>query len=250
MLFVPLFLTSCGDRGISEDLKNQLDEQSMVDQLKAFQMDQDVIAENSSQRFESLLYSSEKEECKSILFYYNDSLTLIREWKRNLVGKTESETSFYFQKGELYLVQDLEYSIATDGNSRSTEYLLKIENDKPVRAWFNKAENGYLDPLQFKSADIKAYSPNRAMDMFYNENDFVLRFDDFLNSGEDTYLLVNCGENKDLIAALKIENMDGLLRNLNANKEKFKNTPLKIKHQAINQDGWLFHYYVSGELMP
>ncbi len=241
-----LVLFSCGDRGIDENLKSRLDDENLVLECKAFIEEQDILVDSQGQRFESLVYTSAWEECKSILFYYNDSLSVLREWKRNPESHVDHEISYYFKSGALYLVQDIMDSMKQDGTLKSTELLIYHEQGKPVKAWFNNAENGYFDHADYQTTKVKTYTPNRALDMFYHEGNFGLNFDSFLTSGSDLFLLVNSGAQKEFVSAIKINEMDTFLKNLQANPDKFKNKPLKIEHQAVSQEGWLFHYYISG----
>lgn len=250
ILFSVIFLLfSCGDRTLSNDLRNQMADENQIHECLAFIAAQDYDVESRGERFESLVYTNEEEECKSVLWYVEDTLAVVREITRNLKTKEQHEISYYFTNGQLYLVQDITDWTLRDGEISSDEYILLLEQNKAVRAWKNSMVDGDFNPQNYQTADFKDYSPERAIDMFTHERDFVLHFEDFLDSEHDLYLLVNTGKKDNFIAAMKIETMDGFLKELSTHKSKLKNTALKIQHQAVNQGGWTFHYYMSGSFL-
>jgi hypothetical protein len=249
LLIVSFLIVSCGDREISEELKNQLDEENLIHECLAYITSKDQDIESQGQRFESLVYTNEVEECKSVLWYLKDSLAVVREITRNLKTNEQHEISYYFSQGELYLVQDIADTPRNEGETSSHELIVVFKNNKPYRAWENEMVDGYFDPNKYANSDKKNYSPDRAIDMFNHNKSFVLHFEDFLNSDGENYLLVNTGQKDNFIAAIKIEAMDAFLNELSKNKEKFKNAALQINHQAVNQSGWVFHYYINGDFL-
>jgi len=246
LFLAPLFLLSCGDRELTDDLRDQMNAENLIHDCLAFVAAQDYDIESRGERFESLVYTNEEEECKSVLWYLDDTLTVVREITRNLKSKEQHEISYYFKQGQLYLVQDITDWTLRDGEISSDEYILLHENGKAVRAWKNAMVDGVFDPYSYQAAELRSYSPNRALDMFSHEQAFVLHFEDFLETEGDLYLLVNTGQKDNFIAAMKIETMDDFLKALYADKAKFKNAALEVRHQAVNQGGWTFHYYISG----
>jgi hypothetical protein len=243
---VPFLLFSCGDRELSEDLKNQMVDENQIHDCLAYIANMDYDIESRGERFESLIYTNDFEECKSVLWYLEDTLTVAREITRNLKTNEQHEVSFYFNSGQLYLVQDIANMTTGEGEMSSDEYILLYENGSAVRAWKNVLQDGVFDPYKYEAADLKSYNPARAIDMFTHKKEFVLHFEDFLESQGDLYLLVNTGQKENFIAAIKIDSMDDFLQTLYTDKSKFKNVALDLNHQAVNQGGWTFHYYVSG----
>lgn len=246
LFLAPFFLFSCGDRELSEDLRNEMTDENQIHECLAYIATQDYDIESRGERFESLIYTNENQECKSVLWYMEDTLVVVREITRDLKTKEQHEISYYFKQGQLYLVQDITDWTLREGEISSDEYILLHEAGKGVRAWINTMVDGAFDPSTYLAGEIINYSPARALDMFSHEKDFVLHFEDFLDSQGDKYLLVNTGQKENFIAAIKLEGMDDFLKELNANKSKYKNAALVIRHQAVNQAGWTFHYYISG----
>jgi hypothetical protein len=243
-----VLLLSCEDRQLSEDIKSQLDEENMVHRCKSFIDSLDELVYERGERFESLVYSNENEELKSVLWYLDDTLSIVRELIKYQKTNEQHELSFYFLEGQLYLAQEI-IDISSAQGVKSTELLVLYEGKTPVRAWSNSTNDGNFSASNYKDAPTKHYDPSRALAMFYNEKDFVMHFEDFLESGGEIYLLVNTGKKNNYIAALRIGKMDSFLNELNAKKEKYKNVPLFIQHQAINEGGWIFHQYIRGSFL-
>lgn len=246
LLFVLLF--SCEDRVLSENIKTQLDAENMVHECKSFIDSMDDLVDAQGERYESLVYSNDNEELKSVLWYVDDTLSIIRELIKNQKTNEQHEISYYFLKGQLYIVQEIIDS-SSGKEVNSSELVVLFDGKTPVRAWSNSSTDGYFNASNYKDAPTKHYDPSRALAMFSNEQDFVMHFEDFLESGGETYLLVNTGKKTNYIAALKIEKMDAFLSELKSNKEKYKNVPLLIQHQTVNQGGWIFHYYIKGSFI-
>lgn len=242
------FLVACDDRDLSESMKSRLDAESEIHEFKAFIDNRDNDIELRGERFESLVYSNENEECKSVLWYLDDTLVLVREMIRNQNTEENHEVSYYFKNGRLHLVQDIG-DLPSKDEMISSELIVYFENDEPLRAWSNVTNDGVFDASLYKDAQPQSFSPKRSIDMFTHETDFVLHFDGFLETGGDLYLLVNTGTEKSYIAALKINEMDDFLNELRKNEQRHKNAPLHIEHQAVNQGGWVFHYYIRGKFL-
>lgn len=246
LLISALVLLSCGDQELNQNTLDQLDAEHLIHECKAFINNQDYDLDVNGQRFQSIVYSSETKECKSILLFRNDSLVVVREIQRNITTNDQTEYSYYFSNGELYLYQEISNQPKNDGSILSKEYVLLYKDGEPTRAWQNEAINGAIDPFNFKEAKTKKVSPDNALDMFNNENNYALHFEDFLETNGELYLLVNTIKGENFISALKVEKMDDFLMELKKDKTKHKNAPLKIKHEAVNDNGWIMHYYVHG----
>lgn len=249
MVLVPIYfgLISCGDRNLSDDLVSRLDDENLVHDCKAFidVTDQDI--EVLGERFESLSFSNEHEECKSVLWYVNDTLRVVREINRTIATNEQQERSYYFKDGKLYLAQEIK-DVPKGNGIESSELIVCYESETPVRAWSNSSFDGVFDPSKYSDSKPVTLSPSRALEMFNCDNSFELNFDDFLETSGERYLLVSTSHQQKYIAAIKINEMDDFLNKLFKDKKKLKNSPIKIQHQIVNQSGWVFHYYIKGEL--
>jgi hypothetical protein len=247
LLAICVGLTSCSDRNLSDDLVSRLDDENFVYDCKAFidVIDQDI--EVQGERFESLSFSNEQEECKSVLWYINDTLQVVREINRRILTNEQLERSFYFKDGKLYLIQEIK-DVPKDGVIESTELIIFYDSETPARAWSNFSLDGVFDPSKYVESIPVTHSPERALEMFRCENSFALNFEDFLETSGERYLLVSTSHQQKYIAAIKINQMDDFLNELFRDRIKLKNAPITIQHQIVNQGGWIFHYYVKGEL--
>ena len=248
ILIYSLLFVACGDRELSDNVREQLDSENLIYECKAFIETADADAESRGERFESLVYTNEDEECKSVLWYINDSLVVARENTRNLKTNEQHEISFYFKDAKLYLSQDI-HDLSLGEQLNAKELIVIYENDKPIRAWSNSSQNGEFETENYKEATAKSYSPKRALDMFTHDNAFALHFEDFMETNGENYLLLNTGQKDNFITAVKITQMDNFLKTLAGNKTKYKNAAVRINHQPVNQGGWVFHHYVSGEFL-
>lgn len=245
---LPLFLlNSCGDRVISDDTINQLHLENEIHDWLTFIENTDAAIEIDGERFESLVFTSEFEEAKSIFWYQGDTLRIIRHQTRDLKTNNQTEISFYFSTQGLLLVQELIDVAMEENEIQTTEYISLYENQMPIRSWTSEWYGGFADPLQYKDVAIRNSDFTKPMDMFTLENDFALTFDDFIVNDHDVYLLVETVGETPYIAALKVEQLDDFLSELYNNKSKYKGSPIEIDFQVVNESGWIFSYYRSGK---
>lgn len=240
-------LNSCGDRMISDETMNQLGSENEIHDWLVYIENTDAAIEMNGERFESLVFTSEFEETKSIFWYQGDTLRIIRQQIRDLKTNNQTEISFYFNARGLLLVQELIDSAVDEDEIQTTEYVTLYENQMPIRSWGNDWYGGFADPLQYKDVAIRKSDFTRSMDMFALENDFALTFDDFIVNEHDVYLLVETVGKTPYIAALKVEQLDEFLSELYNNKSKHKKKPIKVDYQVLNEQGWIFSYYRSGQ---
>jgi hypothetical protein len=172
-------------------------------------------------------------------------LEMIREIKTN----KQSEVSYYFDSTGLVLVQDITDQITSDSTFTTTEHIQWYDKNGLVRAWKSNYKNGAKDETAFSDFEGKAYSVEEALQMYSRTGAFQLHFEDFLHSEGDMFLLVNTNNPYNYIAAVKIAMMDDFLIFLQKDKEKYKNKPIAVNSELVDQNGWMFHYYRGGSLM-
>jgi len=246
-IVVLLFFVSCSDRTLSEETIGQLNAENEVHDWKTFIDETDAQLDINGERFESLVFTSKSQEIKSIYWYRNDTLIVIRQQVREIPSNIQHEISYYFGKRGLQLVQELVDVPVANEEMESTEYLTLYQKGQPVKTWMNKLYGSFADPLQYKETTLRSDDYTWSHQMFSLEGDFALTFDDFLVNDQDIYLLVETVSKEPYIAALKVEKLDGFLSELYFNKDKYKNRPLQIEYQVVNDQGWIFSYYKSGK---
>lgn len=253
-LLLGCLLQSCGESPSLEDYVVTEEEPIVVSEENT-DINQRIDFINNAEKLlvvNSLIFSQEIVNQVSVESWLKDdgSIRKMTEMYQNGEVGDRGVRMFYFDDaGELFCTQERFEDMLADSSLVFREHFTYYENGVAVSSKSRVADyEDYIDQEEFVNAEPTTATPERAFAVTNNTGDYQTFFRNFLQNGDELFLIVGSKEANGYNTALRLDYTDEFAMELYNNQENYKGKKLEIQFEIQeDQNQYQFQVYTGGK---